>query len=1247
VLQQQGRVSLDADANEQCAINDYLRTTETVDVVGAAGGPVNDEGFEISVVGESIRIGKGRYYVEGILCENNEPLLYAGQRYLINPSPDGPEMLASLRQGSIKVIQLYLEVWQRLVTALDDPCLREPALGMADTTCRLQTVWRVVAKPLTSLPTASLAGTVALTTGSPAVTGTRTAFTTSLEVGQQLVFAADSTQTPYVIQNIASDTSLTLTSNYAGASTASTRASVVEPVTACCKSMQTGRVPTPGSGELYALTSSGSGDCTCQPTPAAGYRGVENQLYRVEIHQHGDETSATFKWSRENGSVVAAITSVSGNTVYVDSLGPDANLGFSPQQWVEIYDDTNLFGQPPNQPGNLYQIKSISPETLSLTTYQTVTLLDPTRNPRMRRWDQSGTSAGTNGVPVSSGPIDLENGIQVEFSKGEYRSGDYWLIPARTAIGNIEWPPCNSNGQPPQRTEIFVAPLACIEWNSQKEKPHVQDCRTPFYPLTELRPTKAMTTCCTYRVGDGVKSFGDYTSIQAAVNALPAEGGEICILPGIYYEHVRIVNRRDVVIHGCGGPTRVASPSLAVYDPLVPRAQMVVDTAGATNPFTAVFSIVASAHIKLRSFAVEAADGDAGVLIDGTGTSLSTNQSAELAPALTRLQGVTDVTIEDMVFTASTRPAILAEYAQLLRIDRNRVAMKNVESLWPAIYASGTEIHIDENWVGIQSAATIPEWLPYSVSEDLSGATSSGTARTATFNPASTVTRGFVDASGLNLISVEVAVHPGGIQIGGPSTDVYILENEIEGGSRNGITLGSFQVLDTKGTDTRLWIGTSFTTETETCECNATLQAPGNYPGKPGYTVVAGGLLTNIQIHRNRIRDMGICGIGPVGFFDLRQTLEVISIVGLNILSNAISRTVLRSLTPPGGGALEAYGAICVPDVQNLVVRDNTIADFGAQPGANVCGIFVLHGEMIEISRNQVLETRDWAGTTESREIAATLWHGGIVICIATPPSFTQPLDASLWGYTQLDNAGATNAISTPIYEPGLPALRVEHNLVRVPVCYALEAFGWGPFAIVNNHLGCGGLVRTTRFEAAQTVLIFNLGSAIETTTAASKPSNVFFNANATAGAVGAGSFQNVSCGAVLFSNNLCQLEATASEQHEYSSVAIFTADHLIFSNNHCWLDTSRRSALTDALLVAGSLNVVGNRFQESPLSVYFSAITAGVTNITSLNVATFCLFVLGVGTLRVDVNNVSFLQGVDREICGKWEKGLIAALKA
>src|SRR5579875_168370 len=163
VLEQQGRVALDADSNEQCAIHDYLRRTETVDVIGDYGAPANEAGFAITVdssTGE-ILIGTGRYYVQGLLCENKDSsLTLSTQPFLIDPNLNESEMLTELRRSQGQAsIRIFLQVWQRLVTALDDPCLREPALGQADTTARLQTVWRVVAsltKPATNTSAPSL-----------------------------------------------------------------------------------------------------------------------------------------------------------------------------------------------------------------------------------------------------------------------------------------------------------------------------------------------------------------------------------------------------------------------------------------------------------------------------------------------------------------------------------------------------------------------------------------------------------------------------------------------------------------------------------------------------------------------------------------------------------------------------------------------------------------------------------------------------------------------------------------------------------------------------------------------------------------------------------------------------------------------------------------------------------------------------------------------------------------------------------
>lgn len=492
VLQQQGRVALDADTNEQCAINEHLRDTETKDVVGLYGGPSGYEGFAITVSGNQILIGAGRYYVHGILCENEQDslasLAYTEQPFLINPSPTDADLLEQLQVGTITTIQVYLEVWQRLVTALDDPCLREPALGQADTTARVQTVWRVVAQGIAAVQPASSTGSVQAFESSVLKETVRQPGL-GMTTGAPVVSPPSGSRPPiFPLPPI--------------------RFPQPQPIPGqgqtpgdCCADMYQPTAQEGPPGRLSARTNDTSDPCSCEPTPPAGYRGLENQLYRIEIHQSGDETSATFKWSRENGSVVMVVTGVSGRQVYVDSLGPDANLGFSVGQWVEITDDSYLFGQVPNQPGNLYQIQSITPEQLTMTMTDVVAAVDLTKNPRLRRWDQFGSAAGSGGVALSVGSwLDLENGIQVQFASGQYQSGDYWLIPARTASGQIDWPPCDSDGnpcQPAHRMEVFQAPLACIQWVNDQLR--IEDCRNKFDNLVEL--TKRPEICCTVVVG--------------------------------------------------------------------------------------------------------------------------------------------------------------------------------------------------------------------------------------------------------------------------------------------------------------------------------------------------------------------------------------------------------------------------------------------------------------------------------------------------------------------------------------------------------------------------------------------------------------------------------------------------------------------------------------------------------------------------------------------------------------------------
>ena len=259
-----------------------------------------------------------------------------------------------------------------------------------------------------------------------------------------------------------------------------------------------------------------------------------------------------------------------------------------------------------------------------------------------------------------------------------------------------------------------------------------------------------------------------------------------------------------------------------------------------------------------------------------------------------------------------------------------------------------------------------------------------------------------------------------------------------------------------------------------------------------------------------------------------------------------------------------------MPDVEHLVIRDNNITDFGREPGDPVCGIFVLHGEMVEISRNHVLETRDW--TAGRSQAPASGLRGGIVLLAVTPPTFKAA--------NAFTGASETTASLSPVYLPGLPALRVEHNSVRVSLGHALAAAGFGPFSIVNNHLATGGTVATEGRALAETVLLLNLSPSIESQTLGGTFSqlgkgNFTFASNASRGGLPA-------CGAVIFTNNTCQLEARLSGRRTFASIMIFALDDLVFGHNACWLDGRPLTASVDALLAAGSLQVTSNRFQEA-----------------------------------------------------------------
>ncbi|BCJ57206.1 DUF6519 domain-containing protein [Micromonospora endophytica] len=138
VLMQQGRLQLDADWNEQVDIGAYRLESAIADVVGHSGVPGRTpDGFRIELVGDLrqapvLRVAPGRIYVAGRALDNDAPL-----------SLPVLDLLPDLSDYDNLWAAVYLDTWQRHVTAADDPALREVALGGPDTATRVQHAWRI------------------------------------------------------------------------------------------------------------------------------------------------------------------------------------------------------------------------------------------------------------------------------------------------------------------------------------------------------------------------------------------------------------------------------------------------------------------------------------------------------------------------------------------------------------------------------------------------------------------------------------------------------------------------------------------------------------------------------------------------------------------------------------------------------------------------------------------------------------------------------------------------------------------------------------------------------------------------------------------------------------------------------------------------------------------------------------------------------------------------------------------------
>ena len=471
---QQGRVPLDADWNEAQDIGKHLAETTRIDIIGRCGFPEDDAGFGLEGNGEpteTLTFGPGKAYVDGLLCVNDNPLPITQQPSL--PDYSLPEI-----DG---LYLAYLDVWERHITALEDPDIKEVALGGPDTATRLKTVWQI-----------------------------------KLEAIE------------------ASDNAAPSCANF-GPSWQP------EAIAGTCRLRARAEIdPTD--------------ERPCIVPAQAGYRRLENQLYRVEIHRSGPAGTATFKWSRDNGSIVAGWSGPDNldDTLTVTSIGKDNLLRFAPAQWVELTDDRRELQ---GEPGELVRVNRAEGQQLDIDRpVNRATFLG---NPKVRRWDHAGEGGA---ILVEEGRwIALESGVQVWFEPGgSYRTGDYWLIPARTIGATVQWPQTNS-GDPillePRGIRHHYCSLGLLR-RSNGQWESLQDCRLLFPPLTDL---PLNTQAC------GEIAVAPEDDLQSIVDRIPVGGdAKLCLHPGNWQltTTITIANKGNLVISGAGPGTQLFGQSL-------------------------------------------------------------------------------------------------------------------------------------------------------------------------------------------------------------------------------------------------------------------------------------------------------------------------------------------------------------------------------------------------------------------------------------------------------------------------------------------------------------------------------------------------------------------------------------------------------------------------------------------------------------------------------------------------------------
>lgn len=417
----------------------------------------------------------GRYYAGGLLCELEQTVAFDQQ-------PDYPG--AALPRGGGDDLY-YLDAWEREISAIEDPSLREIALGGPDTTTRSRVVAQVRTLALAPRDEGEW---------DPAVFPEWRRLVARAEHSGRLRARCR----PFAGAVLGNDL-YRVEIHHGGACLGGERPVDGDGATAARVSENGRGLELPDAGsfvvgqpvEVYAPEPDGDEGAWAIVEEVDAEQGtltLDRELAeRGEVHVR---RLATYKWSRENASLDYPIVSLSEGGRAV-KLGPTARgLGdLCAGDWVEVVDDVTVLRR---EAGSLCQLAAVDGSQNEVSLEQPLAPRVGTEaelHPLLRRWDQRSSSAQIlpQGVVLArAGWQDLEEGIELCFEgDGAYATGDYWWMPSRQLAQDVEWPRGEEDDEPlalpPAGVRHYLAPLALVRRDNGGFR--VTDLRRTFQPM--------------------------------------------------------------------------------------------------------------------------------------------------------------------------------------------------------------------------------------------------------------------------------------------------------------------------------------------------------------------------------------------------------------------------------------------------------------------------------------------------------------------------------------------------------------------------------------------------------------------------------------------------------------------------------------------------------------------------------------------------------------------------------------------